>query len=383
LSLALAKTHSTTVNSFRLWIRSFQYFDLFLFSSSILLLFLGLLMVYSTTNSESGTQLLIRQAIFGFVGLAGMFGLALYDYRNLKKLTPWIYLGVIITLLVVYFFGPVVRGSARWIDLGFFRLQPAEFAKLAMVVVMAKFLDVQGERLKNFRYIVLSGVYLAIPMFLILIEPDLGSSMVVFAVWIGMLLFSKMDKRHLLILVVIFLVFAVVAWFFILHDYQQQRVHTFLDPNSDPQGQGYNVLQSMIAVGSGELWGRGVGRGLQSQLDFLPERQTDFIFASTAEELGFVGSLVILGLFLVLFMRLIKTCQSARDNFGMYLSLGVFIMLLTQVVINIGMNIGIMPVTGIPLPLMSLGGSSLITTLLSLGLVQSVVARQKAVRFGI
>jgi rod shape determining protein RodA len=166
---------------------------------------------------------------------------------------------------------------------------------------------------------------------LILIEPDLGSSLVVFAVWIGMLLFSKMDKRHLLILLVIFLALSVVAWFFILHDYQQQRVYTFLDPNSDPQGQGYNVLQSIIAVGSGELWGRGVGRGLQSQLDFLPERQTDFIFASTAEELGFVGSLVILGLFLVLFMRLIKTCQSARDNFGMYLSLGVFIMLLTLV----------------------------------------------------
>lgn len=340
-------------------------------------------MVYSTTNSDSGTQLLMRQAIFAAIGLIGMFGLALYDYRNLRKLTPWIYLGVIVALLIVYFFGPVVRGSARWIDLGFFRLQPAEFAKLGMVIVMAKFLDVQGERLKNFRYIILSGVYLAIPMVLILIEPDLGSSLVVFAVWIGMLLFSKMDKRHLLILLAVFLVFAVIAWFFILHDYQHQRVYTFLDPNSDPQGQGYNVLQSIIAVGSGELWGRGVGRGLQSQLDFLPERQTDFIFASTAEELGFVGSLVILGLFLVLFMRLIKTCQSARDNFGMYLSLGVFIMLLTQVVINIGMNIGIMPVTGIPLPLMSLGGSSLITTLLSLGLVQSVVARQKAVRFGI
>lgn len=340
-------------------------------------------MVYSTTNADSGAQLLLRQGIFAGVGLVGMFALALYDYRNLRKLTPWIYLGVVITLLIVYFFGPVVRGSARWIDLGFFRLQPAEFAKLAMVIVMAKFLDVQGERLKNFRYIILSGVYLAIPMVLILIEPDLGSSLVVFAVWFGMLLFSKMDKKHLMILIVAFLILAVIAWFFILHDYQRQRVHTFLDPNSDPQGQGYNVLQSIIAVGSGELWGRGVGRGLQSQLDFLPERQTDFIFASTAEELGFVGSLVILGLFIVLFMRMIKTCQSARDNFGMYLSLGVFIMLLTQVVINIGMNIGIMPVTGIPLPLMSLGGSSLITTLLSLGLVQSVVARQKAVRFGI
>jgi rod shape determining protein RodA len=371
------------VSNFRLWLRGFQHFDVFLFGSSILLLFLGLIMVYSTTNADSGTQLLWRQVIFGAIGFVGMIALAVYDYRNLRTLTPWIYVGVIVALLVVYFFGPVVRGSARWIDLGFFRLQPAEFAKLAMVVVMAKFLDVQGERLKNFRYVLLSGVYLAIPMLLILIEPDLGSSLVVFAVWFGMLLFSRMNKKHLLILIVTFMVMAVLAWFFVLHDYQRQRVHTFIDPNSDPQGQGYNVLQSIIAVGSGELWGRGVGRGLQSQLDFLPERQTDFIFASTAEELGLVGSLVILGLYLVLFMRIIKTCQAARDNFGMYLSLGVFIMLLTQVVINIGMNIGIMPVTGIPLPLLSLGGSSLITTLFSLGVVQSVVGRQKAVRFAL
>ncbi|MBX4188263.1 MAG: rod shape-determining protein RodA [Candidatus Doudnabacteria bacterium] len=363
--------------------RNFQYFDLFLFGSSILLLLLGLLMVFSTTNEDNGLTLLMRQGIFAATGLAGMFALTFYDYRNMRKITPWIYLSIVILLLLVYFVGPVVRGSARWVDLGFFRLQPAEFAKLAMVVVMAKFLDVQGERLRNFRYVVLSAIYLAIPMVLILIEPDLGSSLIVFAVWFGLLMFSKINKKHLAILIVVLLALAVLSWFFILHDYQKDRVYTFLDPERDPQGQGYNVLQSIIAVGSGELWGRGVGRGLQSQLDFLPERQTDFIFASTAEELGFIGSVVILGLYFVLFMRLIKTCRGARDNFGMYLSLGVFIMLLSQVVINMGMNIGILPVTGIPLPLLSLGGSSMITTLLSLGIVQSVVARQKAVRFGI
>lgn len=356
---------------------------MFLFGSSILLLFLGLLMVYSTTNADSGSSQLLRQALFAGIGLVGMFALTFYDYRNLKKLTPWIYIGVVVALLVVFFFGPAVRGSARWIDLGFFRLQPAEFTKLAMIIIMAKYLDQTGEKLKNFRYVLLSAVYLAIPMFLILIEPDLGSSLVVLSVWFGLLLFSKINKKHVLVLVVSFLVLAVLAWFFVLHDYQHERVYTFLDPDRDPQGQGYNVLQSIIAVGSGQLLGRGVGRGFQSQLDFLPERQTDFIFASTAEELGMVGSVVLLGLYFVVFMRLIKTCRSARDNFGMYLSLGVFIMLLTQVVINIGMNIGIMPVTGIPLPLLSLGGSSMITTLLSLGIVQSVVARQKAVRFGV
>jgi rod shape determining protein RodA len=158
-------------------------------------------------------------------------------------------------------------------------------------------------------------------------------------------------------------------------------VHTFIDPYSDPQGQGYNVLQSIIAVGSGGWLGMGVGRGLQSQLKFLPERQTDFIFASTAEELGLIGSVVILGLFFLMLNRILKACKASRDNFGMYLTLGIFFMLFFQILINIGMNIGLMPVTGIPLPLLSYGGSSLITTLLSLGLVQSVVARQKALRF--
>lgn len=371
------------MNRFSSWLRNLQFFDIFLFGSSLLLLFLGLIMVYSTTNADSGTALLWRQALFAGIGFVLMVGIALYDYRNLKKITPWMYLILIAALLGVYFFGPVVRGSARWIDLGFFRLQPAEFAKLGMVIVMAKFLDQQGERIRSFRYVILSAIYLAVPMVLILIEPDLGSSLVVFAVWFGMLLFSRMNKKHLLILIIGLLSLSVLAWFTVLHDYQHQRVYTFLDPNRDPQGQGYNVLQSIIAVGSGHIWGRGVGRGLQSQLDFLPERQTDFIFASTAEELGFVGSVVIILLFAVLFFRLIKTCQAARDNFGMYLSLGVFIMLLVQVVVNVGMNIGIMPVTGIPLPLVSLGGSSLLTTMMALGLIQSIVARQKAVRFGL
>jgi len=177
------------------------------------------------------------------------------------------------------------------------------------------------------------------------------------------------------------LAIATVGWFFVLPEYQKNRVYTFINPNKDPQGSGYNVLQSIIAVGSGSITGRGVGRGLQSQLKFLPERQTDFIFASTAEELGLLGSVFILGMFGVIFYRLIQAVKHARDNFGMYLSLGIFFMLLIQVLINIGMNIGLLPVTGIPLPLVSYGGSSLLTTMLALGLVQSIVARQKALRF--
>lgn len=364
----------------RNWLSHFRYFDVFLFTSSILLLFLGLLMIYSTTLS-SPSNLMPRQLIYSVIGLVVFFILAFFDYRDLKKTTWWLYLLIIIALVVVWFVGRNIRGSARWIDLGIFRIQPAEFAKLIMVIIMAKFLDQSGEKLKSFRYVILSGIYIAVPVILILIEPDLGSALVVFFSWFAMLMFSRMNKKHLIILITGILLVGALGWFFGLQEYQKTRVYTFINPSADPLGSGYNVLQSIIAVGSGGLFGRGVGRGFQSQLKFLPERQTDFIFASTAEELGLLGSLFILLMFGTLLYRIITTAQRSRDNFGMYLCLGVFFMLLVQVLINIGMNIGILPVTGIPLPFLSYGGSSLITTFASLGLVQSVVARQKAVRF--
>lgn len=365
----------------RSWLSSFRYFDLILFGSSILLLLLGLLMIYST-SLDSGPSMVYKQILVGIGGILGLFALAFFDYRNLKKKTGLIYVVVVLALLFVWLFGANVRGSTRWIDLYFIRLQPAELAKLAMIIIMAKFLDQHGERLKSFRYVLLSAVYVFIPVTLVLLEPDLGSALVIMAIWFSMLMFSKMSKKQIIIMIAGFMVLAVLAWFFALHDYQKERVFTFLNPNSDPRGSGYNVLQSIIAVGSGGLWGRGVGRGLQSQLKFLPERQTDFIFASTAEELGLLGGVIILGLYYVLLMRIVRACRASRDNFGMYLTLGVFFMLFSQAVINIGMNLGLLPVTGIPLPLLSNGGSSLLTTLLSLGLVQSVIARQKALKFG-
>ena len=238
------------------------------------------------------------------------------------------------------------------------------------------------EKIKDIRYVLLSAVYVSIPALLILIEPDLGSALVIFFTWLGMLLCSKMNKKHLAVLLLVGVLASSFGWFFVLHEYQKNRIYTFLDPSQDPQGRGYNVLQSIIAVGSGGIFGRGVGRGLQSQLKFLPERQTDFIFASTAEELGLLGGIFILTMFGVIFSRLLAAARRARDNFGMYLTLGIFFMFLVQVVVNIGMNVGLVPVTGIPLPLLSYGGSSLLTTMFALGLAQSVVARQKAVKFG-
>ncbi|OGE79866.1 MAG: rod shape-determining protein RodA [Candidatus Doudnabacteria bacterium RIFCSPHIGHO2_01_FULL_45_18] len=365
----------------RNWLSNFRYFDLYIFGASTLLLILGLLMIYSTTL-ESPTNLMLRQLIFAAAGFVGLFLLAFLDYRKLKKITGALYILIILALLLTWFWGYRVHGSTRWIDFGIIRLQAAEFAKLVMVIIMAKFLDQHGEKLKDVRYVALSAIYICIPIALIFIEPDLGSALVIFFTWLGMLFFSRMRKKHLVGLLLSLIVLSLFAWFFLLQDFQKDRIYTFLDPKSDPQGSGYNVLQSIIAVGSGNISGRGLGRGLQSQLKFLPERQTDFMFASTAEELGMLGSTFVLGMFAVLFFRLIKAIQHARDNFGMYLTLGIFFMLLSQVTINIGMNLGLLPVTGIPLPLLSYGGSSLLTTMCALGLAQSVIARQKAVKFG-
>lgn len=358
---------------------TFRYFDLYIFGSSILLLLLGLLMIYSTTLE--GPSLLPKQIFSAILGLVIFVMLAFFDYRNFKKITGWLFLLTILALLAVFFFGLEVRGSTRWIDLGLLRFQPAEFAKLVVVIIMAKFLDQSGEKLRAFRYVFLSVIYVGVIAALILIEPDLGSTLIIVLTWLAMLLFSRMNKRHLIFLFAALLVLAALAWQFFLLDYQKARIQTFLNPNEDIRSTGYNVRQSIIAVGSGHVWGRGLGRGFQSQLRFLPERQTDFIFASLAEELGLLGSLLVLCLFFLLFLRILKTIRLSRDNFGMYLALGIFFMLFFQVLINIGMNLGILPVTGVPLPLVSFGGSSLLTTFMAIGLIESIVARQKAVKF--
>lgn len=357
-------------------------FDYILYGSSALLLFLGMLMIFSTTL-DSNNRLFYRQLVFFGCGVILMWLVSVFDYRKLKKSTAILFVLINLLLVFVWMFGSQVRGSTRWINLGFFVLQPAELAKIVMVIILAKYLDQQGERLKSFWYVIRSAVYIGIPAFLILIEPDLGSALILLLVWFSMLIFSAMDKKHFLILVLVFAVLAGFSWKFFLHDYQRQRIYTFLDPTKDPQGSGYNVIQSTIAVGSGGVWGRGVGRGLQSQLEFLPERQTDFIFASTAEELGLAGSVIVLSLYAIFLYRLILSAQIARDNFGMYLCIGIFFMFFWQILINVGMNIGIMPVTGIPLPLVSYGGSSLLNSLLAIGLAQSIYSRRKALRFGL
>ena len=358
-------------------------FDWLFFAAVLLVSATGIMMIYSTGLAGSGeSNLWLKQILFMGLGLAGLFALASLDYRFFRKNSSAIYVVAVILLIAVLVTGQNIRGSRRWFDLGITNFQPAELSKLALIVLLAKYFQVQRPFLKKFRYVFFSFLYAALPVALIIKQPDLGSALVILSIWGGMLLISPIPKRYLLYLLVIFSLVSVVAWNFVLVDYQKDRLRTFLDPAADPQGRGYNVIQSMVAIGSGGLTGRGLARGLQSQLKFLPERQTDFIFASTVEELGLLGgTLVLVFLGFVLF-RILKVMKNSQDSFASYLAAGIFFLFLSQTAINIGMNLGLLPVTGITLPFLSYGGSSLVIMLWLIGILQSITRRSSALRFG-
>lgn len=357
-------------------------FDLLFFASTLILSVVGIMMIYSTGLSGSGENTLwLRQLAYLALGLGGLIILGTIDYRFFKKNSSVIYVLSILLLVGVLVVGQEIRGSKRWFELGLINFQPAEFSKLALIVLLAKLLQVKRASLHQFRYVVFSFGYVLVPAGLVILQPDLGSAAVHVAVWAGMLFTSPMPRKYLLYLFVVFVVISVAAWQFFLADYQKDRLQTFLDPTADPRGTGYNVIQSMVAVGSGGLFGHGLARGLQSQLRFLPERQTDFIFASTVEELGLVGGALVLVFLFFICARILKIMRQAQDSFGMYLASGIFFLFLTQITVNIGMNLGLLPVTGITLPFLSYGGSSLVTTFLSVGIIESIARHSSPVRF--
>ncbi|MDZ4244202.1 MAG: rod shape-determining protein RodA [Candidatus Doudnabacteria bacterium] len=364
--------------------RHLKYFDWPLFAVSILLSLVGLVMIYSTGLAGVLTEsnLWVRQLAALLIGIVGLFFFATFDYHFLKKSGNWLYAIGMVLLLAVVLFGPEIRGSKRWFDLGLFNFQPAEISKFALLVILAKYLQYKGALTQKFRYVIWSFFYVLVPAALIMLEPDLGSASVHVAIWLGLLLVSPMPRRYFLYLLVMFLLVSSIAWQFFLVPYQQDRIRSFLDPTADPLGRGYNAIQSIVAIGSGGPWGRGLARGLQSQLRFLPERQTDFIFASTVEELGLVGGGLVILLIIFLLWRIFKIAFASRDLFGTYLAAGIFFLFFTQVAVNIGMNLGLLPVTGITLPFLSYGGSSLVVTFWLVGILESVARHSVPVRFG-
>ena len=344
--------------------------DYFLFLAMILLLVFGLTVILST-NREAFN----RQVIFALSGLVIYIAVSLLDYRLLKLVSVGLYLGVLGLLGLVLITGVVTRGAVRWLELGAVQFQPSEFSKIALILLLASLLRTRTDSL-SFGVFLASLALTVVLLVLVYFQPDLGTSVILLTIWLGIIVAAGLRPLYLFSMSAFGLLLLIPLWS-VLKDYQKQRIISFLNPMLDPLGSGYNVLQSRIAVGSGQIWGRGFGRGTQSHLKFLPEHYTDFIFASLSEEWGFIGSLLLLLFFAILLVRILVIAREARDDFGSLIAIGVFSFLLPQVFINVGMNLGIMPITGIPLPLVSYGGSSLWVTMIALGLVQSVAIRRR------
>lgn len=334
---------------------------------SFLLISIGILVIYSSSK-----ELAIQQSIFTISGLIFFFLISGLELQSIKALINPLYILILVLLVAVLILGFETRGTLRWIPLGIFNIQPSEFAKPILILFLAKF---WSENLPSWLNIFKCFLLISPAILLVFKQPDLGSSLTLVAIWLGVLLVTHIPVKKVMVLILIIAFVIPISWLF-LHGYQKERILSFLAPQSDPLGKGYNVIQSTIAVGSGELLGRGLGMGTQSRLQFLPEFRTDFIFASIAEELGFVGALLILSLYLLLLAYCLLAAQKINSQFGFLVILGVVSMLLFQIFVNIGMNIGLLPITGITLPLISYGGSSLIATLLSLGMVASSVKKR-------
>lgn len=340
----------------------------------------GVINLYSAsgTRLEAGltfSDFYQRQLIWGLVGFCGMAAAMSFDYRRLRNLAWPFFLLTVFLLLLVPIAGKTVYGAKRWISLGFMSIQPSELAKLAVLVLGARLLSRDSRPLgwKAFCSVLAVGL---VPAALILMQPDLGTTLLILLILGGMILFHGIRGYVFKTCLAVAPVLAALMWFVGMHDYQRQRILTFLNPGNDPRGSGYHILQSRIAIGSGEIWGKGYGEGTQSQLRFLPERHSDFAVAVFGEEWGFVGCVALVALFCLFLLSIFSTAVQAKDRFGSMLVVGVFFYFFWQIFINMGMVIGLMPVVGIPLPFISYGGSATLVNFTLLGIVLNVSMRR-------
>jgi len=359
--------------------RRWRYFDYPLLIVTLLLIGLGITMIYSATASTPELEKLPqRQIIYAVVGLALMGLTAAIDYRLLSSLSLALYFVTLSILGAVFIAGQTVVGARRWIDLGL-SIQPSELAKLLTIIVLAKFLSDHEEEMNRWRYVLMAVAILSPPVVLIYLQPHLGMAVILALMGAVMIFMGGIPWFHALMLGLIGAASAPLLWIS-MKDYMRERILIFLNPQSDP-ARSYNIEQALISIGSGGWLGKGLFHGSQSQLRFLRVRHADFIFSVVAEELGFVGALTLLLLLTLLLWRLLRIAEMARDSFGRLIVVGVATVIFLQSVINIGMNLSLLPVSGIPLPFISHGGSSLVTLLLGLGLAQSVAMRHRKIEF--
>ena len=349
--------------------------DWILILSVVPLIAAGLVTMNSfAADGALGASLVLKQ--FAWVVASGIlfFFLSFFDFRFLRnrKISVILFSTACVVLIILGVFGKVVKGAQSWFDLGLFSFQPSDPIKLILIIVLAKYFSRRHIEIANIRHILVSGAYAFIIFTLILVQPDFGSAIIVFLIWLGMVLVSGISKKHILAVFLVGLVAFGGLWGFGFKEYQKDRIKTFIHPLADIHGAGYNVYQSVIAVGSGEVLGKGVGYGTQSRLKFLPEYQTDFILAAFAEEWGFVGVILLFILFAIVVWRIIANAIKGASNFEILYGAGLAIFIISHVVINVGMNLGVLPVTGITLPFLSYGGTHVLTELVGLGILMGM-----------
>ncbi len=349
--------------------------DWILFVSVLVLLGLSLVTIYSLSISSGGT-LFQRQLYFVFISLVIFFITSFIDYRIWKNYVWIFYVFGLILLVVVFFLGRASNGAISWFKIGALNFQPVEFVKVVAILFLSQYFSRIKSSDLSWRNIVTSFLFIFLPIVLVILQPDMGSAMVLAGIWFGIIFTVGINWRQLLTLILVGIFFILIGWQFVLHDYQKQRVVSFLNPGSDPQGSGYNVIQAMVAIGSGGMKGKGINNSSQSQLNFIPEKHTDFIFATIAEENGLLGVFLLLVFFGVIFWRLKIIVGKARDRFGEIFVTGVSVVLFFQVLINIGMNLGVMPVAGLSLPFLSYGGSFLLVVMFLLGVAENVYSKK-------
>lgn len=364
--------------------RYFRNMDWWLIGAVLTLVVIGICLIASATHSFSlstGKAWHVeRQTAFLAINLAFVIFSIRFDYRLLKDIATPLYIFNLLMLVAVMLFGQTQLGAQRWIQIGPLSLQPSEFSKAIMIICLATFLNRRIETLDGFTDYIPAIAYVFIPFILVMKQPDLGTSLVFLAILLGMLLISGFKIKWLTYMTGAFLAFLPVIWQ-VLKEYQKNRIRVFFDPEMDPFGAGYHVIQSKIAIGSGMFAGKGWFLGTQSQLNFLPENHTDFIFAVAGEEFGFLGIILILILYLVVIWRGLTIALNAEDDFGTLLAVGITFMFMFHVLVNVGMTAGIMPVTGVPLPFMSYGVSSLTTNIFLVGILLNINMRRQQLQF--
>ena len=353
-------------------------FDWLLLLSMLALVVFGVLLIRGVELNSIDEGRVWRQSVYAGVGLAAFVLATLVDYRLWGRFWRVIYVGMIGMLLLVLVVGGSFGGARSSFDLGLFRVQPAELAKVALVLVLAKYMA--DHDMRRFKHVVVSLVLVLVPMALIVVEPDLGGALLLPPIWLVMAFLAGMRVWHLGGLGLGGLAVVPLGLRF-LEDYQRERIINFLDPTPDAAGGGYNTIQALIAIGSGGWWGQGYGQGLQSQLHYLRQRYTDYIFSVMAEEFGFVGVFIFFSLIIFLLFRVLRAGKQANDQFGQLVAVGVAATLFIQTGLNVGVNLNLVPTTGQTLPFISYGGSSLMTFMFSLGLIQSILMRRKTLNF--